>query len=129
MSHRWLTPLVLPFLACSQPKKAEDPHARFITHMDSVELESAEILKDLKSGRGRPAVVGRLDAIRKHLESAESVKYRKDPAENEEMSRYFATFYSKLEQFRKEDWSGENGGRLWDKMQFQCSVCHGRFRD
>ncbi|GEM_PF-6310124 len=122
---------LLALLACGDTRESKpaDAHAKFVGAMDAAEAESNSILQDLKNKRGQESVVRRLDLVRRNLQSAEAVRIRKDPAEHEEMSRYFATFYAKLDQMRQADWTGEDGPRLWDKLQFQCSVCHGRFRE
>lgn len=112
----------------STPKTPEERRAAYVEHMDEVEEECNLILEDLKRKRGAKAIQDRLARVRLRLQGAQKMRYRPD-AEHEEMDGYFETFYVKLDQFDKADWVSGDGEKLWDKMQFQCSVCHGRFRD
>lgn len=108
-----------------KPKTTEELRADYISHMDLAEEESNQILEDLKANRDvRP----RLTKIRELLRKSQAIRYR-NAEETADMDTYFETFYMKLDQLDQAEWNAENGGRLWDKLQFQCSVCHGRYRD
>jgi hypothetical protein len=111
-----------------KPKTTDELRAEYISLMDEAEEESNRLLEDLKNQRGEGAVRRRLSSIRELLRKSQSTKYR-SAEETAEMDQYFETFYLRLEQLEQADWSGDEGMRRWDKLQFQCSVCHGRFRD
>lgn len=97
--------------------------------MDETEKQANAVLEDLKRGADSGAVPERLARIRRSLETAHGLRYRKTEAENLEMDGYFETFFFKLDQLGAAEWTAEDGVRLWDKLQFNCNVCHGRFRD
>lgn len=127
---RWIAAGFATLISCgSTPTRYDTLRTRYLDCMDETEKQANAILDDLKKGPDRTAIQGRLTAIRRSLEAARQVRYRRTEAENLEMDGYFDTFLLKLDQLAGAEWTAEDGLRLWDKLQFNCNVCHGQFRD
>ncbi len=131
-ARRWIAAALLTSTATScgsTPSRYDAVRTQFLDRMDETETEANAILEDLKKGPDRSSILERLARIRRSLEAARGLRYRKTETENVEMDGYFDTFLLKLGQLEGAEWSAEDGVRLWDKLQFNCNVCHGQFRD
>jgi len=126
---RRLFPILLSGACASTPTDFDSRRTRYLDLMEGTESHCNEILEDVKLRRGKETVQGRLSAVQKNLEEARQLRYRRVETENSEMDEYFETFFLKLDQLASQDWTAGEGERLWDKLQFNCSICHGRFRD
>lgn len=128
-----MLPLALLLVALPQDGKGPKNEAvgkKLAAFMEEIGRENKAIKKALAEKKGEAPIKASLLALKKAAEGAMEIDYLNGSAdEAATFKNLFALLVGpRMKSFLEGSWEGEDGEKLYERLQFNCATCHELFR-